>query len=43
MVIDLTPAAIGPFCVPHVNMNELLDQNTQNVNIVTCGGQATIL
>ncbi len=40
VAVDLTPAARGPYVIPPVNLSELADQ--VNINMVTCGGQATV-
>lgn len=42
IVIDMTPAKIGALCVPAINSKECVAAGARNVNMVTCGGQASI-
>jgi acetaldehyde dehydrogenase (acetylating) len=41
-IIDMTPAKLGQLCVPAINAEQILDGKAQNINMVTCGGQASI-
>jgi len=42
MVIDMTPAKLGELCVPAINATDCVSQGAQNINMITCGGQASI-
>ncbi|MDA9281296.1 acetaldehyde dehydrogenase (acetylating) [Pseudomonadales bacterium] len=42
IAIDMTPAKLGDFCVPAINSMEICDSGIRNINMVTCGGQASV-
>ncbi len=42
IVIDMTPAKLGEFCVPAINTEQIIRDKVQNINMVTCGGQASV-
>ena len=42
IAIDMTPAKLGKFCVPAINSQEICDSGARNINMVTCGGQASV-
>lgn len=41
-VIDMTPAKLGDFCIPAINAQSCIDSGSCNINMITCGGQASI-
>jgi acetaldehyde dehydrogenase len=41
-VIDMTPAKIGELCVPAINTEQILESRARNINMITCGGQASV-
>lgn len=41
-VIDMTPAKLGELCVPAINTEQIIENHAQNINMITCGGQASV-
>lgn len=42
VVMDMTPAKLGELCVPAINAEQIIDSRAQNINMITCGGQASV-
>ena len=42
VVIDMTPAKLGEFCIPAINAKQCLETGSRNINMITCGGQSSI-